>query len=58
MEDIEEVIVSWILKDEGRALAIKEQGFGVSMKESTICIRWGHRAPDVFRVEPRALGSE
>lgn len=39
MEDIEEVIGSWILKDEDRAWAIKEQGFSVSMKESTICIR-------------------
>ena len=58
MEDREEVIVSWILKDEDRALAIKEQGFSVSMKESTICIRWEHRAPDVFRDEPRVLGYE
>ena len=39
MEDIEQVIGSWILEDEDRAWAIKVQGFSVSMKESTVCIR-------------------
>lgn len=57
MEDIEEVVVSWILKDD-RALDIKEQGFSVSVKESTVSIRWGHHAPDVFRDEPGVLGCE
>lgn len=58
MEDIGEVVVSWILKDKDRALDIKEQGFSVSVKESTISIRWGHRAPDMFRDEPGVLGCE
>ena len=32
MEDIGEVVVSWILKDKDRALDIKEQGFSISVK--------------------------
>ena len=48
MEELtEEVIVPQIPKD--GAWDVKEQEYSFSVKESTLCLRWGHSALDVLR---------
>lgn len=48
MEDLrEEVIEPQIPKD--GVWDVKEQEYSFSMKESILCIRWGHSALDVLR---------